>query len=199
MMATSLSLSGPLNRSNAILSLLHPLNSYRTASGIVSAIGRSLSRPVSHPRAGGTSQPPHPKPLRGLNRAIVVLQCLNPPFIRDSETTILIKFAFWSLSGRGKIYGKLSQNAIFPWKFHDNKIWKFCEFYCQKFCCHLGGSYFKQARKRNAIEAAILNHVLNSMPSMTGQPGYRTIRYEWRKFRAVPRLYPLRSLVLYFL
>ena len=61
--------------------------------------------------------------------------------IRDAETTILIKFAFWRGLGRGKIYGKLPQNAVFPGKFHDNKIWKFCEFYCQKFCCHLGGSY----------------------------------------------------------
>ena len=44
--------------------------------------------------------------------------------------------------GEGEIYGKLSQNAVFRGKFHDNKIWKFCEFYCQKFCCHLGGSYY---------------------------------------------------------
>ena len=35
--------------------------------------------------------------------------------------------------GEGKIYGKLSKNAVFPGKFHDNKIWNFCEFYCQKF------------------------------------------------------------------
>ena len=43
--------------------------------------------------------------------------------------------------GEGEIYGKLSKNAVSPGIFHDNKIWKFCEFYCQKFCCHLGGSY----------------------------------------------------------
>ena len=61
--------------------------------------------------------------------------------LRDAETTILIKFAFWKGVGEGKIYGKLSKNAVFPGKFHDNKIWKFCEFYCQKFCCHLGGPY----------------------------------------------------------
>ena len=63
-------------------------------------------------------------------------------FFRDAETTILIKFVFWRGLGRGKIYGKLSQNGVFPGKFHDNIIWKLCEFYCQKFCCHLGGSYF---------------------------------------------------------
>ena len=33
-------LSGPLNRLNAMLSLLHPLGRYRTPSAIVSAIGR---------------------------------------------------------------------------------------------------------------------------------------------------------------
>ena len=39
--------------------------------------------------------------------------CL-PVHFRDAETTILIKFAFWSGSGRGKIYGQLSKNAVFP-------------------------------------------------------------------------------------
>ena len=44
-------LSGPLNRLNAILSLLHPLNRYynRALSAIGNAIGRPLSRPISHP------------------------------------------------------------------------------------------------------------------------------------------------------
>ena len=42
--------------------------------------------------------------------------------------------------GEGENLWKFVQNAVFPEKFHDNKIWKFCEFYCQKFCCHLGGS-----------------------------------------------------------
>ena len=37
-------LSGPLNRLNAILSLLQPLDRYRTPSAIESAIGRPLSR-----------------------------------------------------------------------------------------------------------------------------------------------------------
>ena len=37
-------LSGPLNRLNAILSLLHPLDRYRAPSAIGSAIGRPLSR-----------------------------------------------------------------------------------------------------------------------------------------------------------
>ena len=39
-------LSGPLNRLNAILSLLHPLDRYRTPSAIGSAIGRPLSRRI---------------------------------------------------------------------------------------------------------------------------------------------------------
>ena len=46
-------LSGPLNQLNAILSLLQPLNCYRTLSAIVSAIGRpylALSR--IHTQAG---------------------------------------------------------------------------------------------------------------------------------------------------
>ena len=66
-------LSGPLNRLNAILCLLHPLDRYRTPSAIGSAIGRPLSRPISHPNTGGSPQPPRSKPLGGLNRAIVVL------------------------------------------------------------------------------------------------------------------------------
>ena len=66
-------LSGLLNRLNAILSLLQPLDRYRTPSAIGSAIERPLSRPISHPNAGGSPQPPRSKPLGGLNRAIVVL------------------------------------------------------------------------------------------------------------------------------
>ena len=66
-------LSGPLDRLNAILSLLQPLDRYRAPSAIGSAIGVALSRPILHPRAGRSSQPPRSKPLRGLNRAIVAL------------------------------------------------------------------------------------------------------------------------------
>ena len=68
-------LSGPLNRLNAIaiLSLLQPRDRYRTLSAIASAIGKALSRPISHARTGRSSQPPRSKPLRGLNRAIVAL------------------------------------------------------------------------------------------------------------------------------
>ena len=36
------------------------------------------------------------------------------------------------------------------------------------------------------------------MPNMTGRPGYRTMEINGRSFRAVPRLYTLRSPVLYF-
>ena len=66
-------LSGPLNRLNAIISLLHPLDRYRTPSAIGSAIGRPLSRAISHPNTGGSPQPPRSKPLGGLNHAIVAL------------------------------------------------------------------------------------------------------------------------------
>ena len=58
-------LSGPLDRLNAILSLLQPLNRYRAPSAIGSAIGRPLSCPISHPRTGGSPQLPRSKPLRG--------------------------------------------------------------------------------------------------------------------------------------
>ena len=67
------SFGGPLNRLNAILSLLHPLDRYRTPSAIGSAIGRLLARPISHPNTGRSSQPPRSEPLSGLSRAIVVL------------------------------------------------------------------------------------------------------------------------------
>ena len=66
-------LSGPLDRLNAILSLLQPLDRFWATCAIGSAIGRALSRPISHPRTGGSSQQPRSKPLRGLNRAIVAL------------------------------------------------------------------------------------------------------------------------------
>ena len=70
-------------------------------------------------------------------------ELFSEPFkFRDAETTILIKCAFWSGLGRGKFTENRPRNAVFfPEKFHDNKIGKFCEFYCQKSCCHLGGSY----------------------------------------------------------
>ena len=66
-------LSGPLNRLNAKLSLLQPLDRYRTPSAIGSAIGRPLSRPISLSNTGGSPQPPRSKPLGGPNLAIVVL------------------------------------------------------------------------------------------------------------------------------
>ena len=62
---TDKELSGPLDRLNAILSLLQPLDRYRATCAIGSAIGRALSRPISHPRTGGSPQPPRSKPLRG--------------------------------------------------------------------------------------------------------------------------------------
>ena len=65
-------LSGPLDWLNAILSLLQPLDRYRAPSAIGSPIGRAPSRPISHPRTGGSPQPRCSKPLGGLNRAIVV-------------------------------------------------------------------------------------------------------------------------------
>ena len=58
-------LSGPLNRLNAILSLLQPLDRYMTPSAIGSAIGKALSRPISHPRTGRSPQPPRSKPPSG--------------------------------------------------------------------------------------------------------------------------------------
>ena len=51
-------LSGPLDRLNAILSLLQPLDRSWAPSAIGSAIGRPLSRPISHPRTGRSPQPP---------------------------------------------------------------------------------------------------------------------------------------------
>ena len=63
----SRSCCGPLNRLKATLSLPQPLDRYSNPS----AIGRS--RPISHPHAGRSSQPPHSKPLRGFNHAMAVL------------------------------------------------------------------------------------------------------------------------------
>ena len=58
-------LSGPLDRLNAILSLLQPLDCYRALSAIGSAIGRPLSRPISHPRTGRSPPPPRSNRLGG--------------------------------------------------------------------------------------------------------------------------------------
>ena len=72
-------LSGPLDRLNAILSLLQPLDRYRTPSAIVSAIGRPLSRPISHPNTvvGVLNRLVLNRLGGGLNRVIVVQKCLK--------------------------------------------------------------------------------------------------------------------------
>ena len=66
-------LSGPLNRLNAILSLLQPLDRYRAPSAIGSAIGRAYLALSRFRVQLGVLNPPCSKPLRGLNRAIVAL------------------------------------------------------------------------------------------------------------------------------
>ena len=57
-------LSGPLNRLNAILSLLQPLDRYRAPLCDSERDWEALSRPISLPRPGKSSQPPRSKPLR---------------------------------------------------------------------------------------------------------------------------------------
>ena len=72
-------LSGPLNRLNAMLSLLHPLDRYRTPFAIGSAIGRpylALSR--FRAQLGTLNCLVLKKLVRGLIRAIVALRCLKP-------------------------------------------------------------------------------------------------------------------------
>ena len=66
-------LSGPLNRLNAQLyyALLQPFDCYRTPSVIASAIGRP-SRPISHPCAGRSSQPPRSKQAQPRDSGIIV-------------------------------------------------------------------------------------------------------------------------------
>ena len=66
-------LSGPLNRLNAITSLLQPLDRYRTPSVIGSAIGRPYLALSRIQNTGGSPQLPRSKPLGGLNCAILVL------------------------------------------------------------------------------------------------------------------------------
>ena len=77
-------ISGPFNRLNVTLSLLHTLGRYRTPSAIGSAtlvhIGRS-------------SQWPRSRPLRKHNRAIVGLSCLKLYRIRKIRAPIKIKSA----------------------------------------------------------------------------------------------------------
>ena len=64
----------------------------------------------------------------------------KPSFFRDGRNANNSKTCILEGVGEGEIYGKLSKNAVFSRRFYDNRIWKFCEFYCQIFCCHLGGS-----------------------------------------------------------
>ena len=59
-----------------MVSLLHPLDRYRTPSCDRDCDWETVSRPISRPRTGMSSQPPRSKPLRGLNCAIVVLKTL---------------------------------------------------------------------------------------------------------------------------
>ena len=68
--APTQTLVGPLNRLNAILSLLQRLDRYRTPSAIGSAIGRPLSR---LPAQVGVLNRLVLNRLGGLNRAIVAL------------------------------------------------------------------------------------------------------------------------------
>ena len=65
-------LTGPLNRLNATLSLRYPLDRNRTPSAIGSAIVWPYLT-VSCIHTGRITRPRHPKPLRRLNRVIVVL------------------------------------------------------------------------------------------------------------------------------
>ena len=59
-------LSGnPLNWLNAILSLLQPLDGFRSPLFDRERDWKALSRPMSHPRTGRSPQPPCSKPLRG--------------------------------------------------------------------------------------------------------------------------------------
>ena len=68
-------LSGPLNRLNAILSLLHPLDRPCDRECDWEGPYLALSRIQN---TGGSPQPHRSKPLGGLDRAIVALQCLKP-------------------------------------------------------------------------------------------------------------------------
>ena len=115
--------SGPLNRLNAMLSLLQPLDRFWAPSAIESAIGRPLSRPISRPRTGRSPQPPHSKPLSRLNRAIVAQESKTP---------------------------------------------------------------FKQARNKNAIDAAILNRVLDRDWTLNRRGPLRRGPTRRRPKRAIP-------------
>ena len=103
-------LSGPLNRLNAILSLLHPLDRYRSHPAIGSAIGRPLSRPISHPNTGGSPQPPRSKPLGGAQpRASGAIVSKTP--LKQARNKIAIEGAIlnrvldrdWTLNRRGPL------------------------------------------------------------------------------------------------
>ena len=50
-----------------------PRPQYDPLCDIAEGDWEALSRPISHPHTGRSTQPPRSKPLRGLNRSIVVL------------------------------------------------------------------------------------------------------------------------------
>ena len=91
-------LSGPLNRLNAILSLLRPLDHYRTPPRDRECDWEALSRPVSHLRTG-SSQLPHPKTLRGA---------------RLHDSSAIVSKALWKqVRNRNVIEAALEIAAIF--------------------------------------------------------------------------------------
>ena len=120
-------LSGPLDRLNAILSLLQPLNRYRAPSAIGSAIGRPLSRPISHPCKGRSSQPPHSKPLRGAqprdSGAIVSQTPLKQARNENAIEAAILNCVLdrdWSLNRRGPL--SLHSGILSPLNFATHEM-----------------------------------------------------------------------------
>ena len=79
-------LSDPLNRLAATLSLLQPLDGYRTRLRLGGCDWEALSR-LSRTPTTRKSQPPGSKPPRKFNHAIVALYCLKPFWNKPERKT----------------------------------------------------------------------------------------------------------------
>ena len=67
---------------------------------------------------------------------------------RDPETTIFIKITtFWRVEEGRKLRGSCPKTLSFLGNSMTITFGKLCKLYCQKFCCHFGGSYQKLTKE----------------------------------------------------
>ena len=81
----------------------------------------------------GTHGHTPPTPSHEFRKYRILMRRLLPTKVRDAETTILIRFAFWRGLGEGKTYGKLSKTLFFLGNSMTIKFGKFANFIVRNF------------------------------------------------------------------